>query len=119
MEQKKIMNKFGACLSRGRRKEFFWFADESQREKWRAGLDAETGAGGELEIRWVGHFDELVQSGCDFSRELHKRFFQIPESAGEFEDGKVSESCEAVFYNFLNSGDVWKRDSIPVTSAGA
>ena len=97
---------FGICLQQGKKKKFFWFRTEAEQQETIQALQTIDGSAQSSRIEWAGHFDDLVYTNCDFSRNLHKKFFQLPFEVHEVEDGKVSEESRIDFYKFLNSGDV-------------
>jgi len=96
---------FGICLQQGTNRKFLWFRTEAEQQETIQALQTNDGSAQSSRIEWAGHFDDLVYTNCEFSRNLHKKFFQLPCEVQDVENGYVSEKSRFDFYKFLNSDD--------------
>lgn len=102
MKNKLSKNLFGICIRNKKNKILIWFKTKVAQQKKIAQLLIDKQFGPETRIEWEGHFDDLVHTTSEFSRKLHRRFFQIQQEEYEIEDGWISSESIDDFCKFVS-----------------
>ena len=101
MKKLLVSKNFGICLRAPQRNVFFWFEDGVAQARWLNDFAQRRVNSKNIEIKWVGNLEDLVCSNCEFSRSIHREFFEMQENLHEMEDGCVDEKGLPDFYRFL------------------